>query len=157
MKTIGFVAGIILMTIFGACSSQARLGESEQDLTNRYGAVIQESTNNGLRTLTFNFKEYLVLARLRDGKSVTEFAYVKQKGQDFNEGYALAIASKMAGATNWSQIGSGAWEKNFGVKGTELYASLSNKPGSPHSLMVTTTQELKRSASESDSRASGGF
>lgn len=161
MKTNGKM--ILFLALAGnwfstASNAWARLGESEAQLTGRYGSPIQTATNGALRSLTFNFGDYFVLAKLREGKSVAEFAYLKKKGVDFNETDALAIASKMAGATNWTEKSAGGWEKDWVIKSPALYASLSNEPGRAHSIMVTTMEELKREdTSPSPSKAGNGF
>jgi hypothetical protein len=151
------VALIFILTLC-AGTAWARLGETEAQLTNRYGAAVMVGTNEGLRTLTFDFGEYFTQARLRDGKSVAEFAYLKKKGVDLKEGEALAVASRMAGVTNWSEVKTAPFEKTWGAKGTPLYVGFHHEPGKPQSVMVTTTSELQRSAKSNPSSDAGkGF
>lgn len=144
---------IILFLLLCGWPAWARLGETEQQLTNRYGAPVDVSTNGVLRALNFNFGEFIVRAYLREGKSVTEFAYLKKKGVDFDEVSALAIASRMSGATNWTPMDSGLWKKTWGIAKPALYASLSNEPGKPQSIMVATVEEMQRGAEERDEAA----
>src|SRR6185312_7156354 len=153
MKTI-----LILALMLGAITAKARLGESEEQLTNRYGAVIQVRTNDGLRTLTFNFGEYLVQSRLSGGRSVVEFAYLKKKGVEFQEQDALAIAEKMAGVKSLVMKDSSLWQKTYSAPNMTLFVQFNNPPGRPQSVMVTTIQQLQRSLKTDPSKsAANGF
>lgn len=149
---------ILLLVVSMGWTAQARLGETEEQLAKRYGVVVKVETNGEMKTLDFNFGEYLIVAKCRGGKSVAELAYLKKKGVDFAEDVALAVAAKMTGSTNWIVLNSEAWEKTW-VTGTNgFYASFSNVPGRPKSILVSTVVEMRRAPKSDPSQsASAGF
>lgn len=139
---------IVLSVLFlsiAVCFASARLGETEEELTNRYGSAIEISTHAGLRTLSFSFGDFLVQARLRDGRCVFEYAALRKKDAELSDDVALALATKIGGSTNWVLIDSSAWQKTYGAKNSALFVQVNTEPGRPQSVMVTTTFELKRS------------
>jgi len=159
MKTL-VVLAVVLLVILTVGQAHGRLGDTEQQLIARYGAPANVSTNDGLRSVTFRFKEYWVQARLREGRSVAEFAYLRSREARFTEDAALAIASQIAGATNWSEASSGLWEKTWVIKPPGLYASMNRPSGKPNSVMVTTFAELERESAKdrkARTKAADGF
>ena len=137
-------AAFILTLTLTAAATQARLGETEQQVTNRYGAVLSSEFRDGYKILGFKFKEYLVQVRLRDGKSVAEFVCPRARGVEFPEEQALAVAAMVSGNTNWLSNGREAFKKKWTSNPRGFYADLGGAPGRPQLLMVTTIAELAR-------------
>jgi len=133
----------------------ARLGETEQQVTNRYGAVVQAKVDDaGRRVLTFKFQRYWVQVTLRDGKSVVEYVAVRMKGEPFLEPDALAVAGMVSGTTNWVLRDAGAFSRFWVSNPSRFFASFSNEPGAVQSILVSTVAE---SAIATPPRAPSGF
>ena len=152
---------ILLLVIGLTRNAHARLGESEQQLTNRYGAAFFSKAVGNLKTLAFHFSEYVIVANVRDGKSTVESVKPARRGQEISNAAALAIAGQIAGATNWVRLeGSRDEMEIFDSRPKGFTVYLDRATGKDFRVTVTSLAELDRKrkeAEDADKRSADGF
>ncbi len=116
MKTLCTLPAIALLCCFGITTVSARLGETPEEITKRYGAPVRsrESTRKlqiigggsqigdcGLPTTNFVFKEFFIAVTFLDGHSVRERLVPKAFGY-LSGDQAIALRDAISPDDEWT-------------------------------------------------------
>jgi hypothetical protein len=161
----GFHWAVLAVLICAASPGQARLGETEAAIAQRFGAPVAivpppaslpASLQARLVTRVYNVggneEGALVEITLLDGTSVREFYFLEKeksrKGENFNDPQVQIILEANAAGTAWESAGPSSWKRLDGAASAERRevspaASLNPKISLQAQLMVWTGLEVQ--------------
>lgn len=139
------------LLLFLAAPAWARIGESEAQLTKRYGTPIRQASG-AIRNLTYSFDGWLVTCDLADGVCV-RVCYAKS-GEWTEETFDKLLGANGALA-GWSDCGSAnlknllrTWKRDDGTVANWVVGSLSvTSPRYEKAKAVTEIEALMAAAS----------
>jgi hypothetical protein len=155
MKPVTLITILAFLLLITSPRSQARIGETEADIQQRYGAATVEKQESDPRDkgCVYHSNGFIIMVHFLDGKSASEY-FKKEDNSPILQGEAAVIlkANEIGGKWNntWGNSTVGYWEWTLG---SSLWARLDSNSR----YLVITTHEFEAFAKREKAAALSGF